>query len=80
MVVELLTPEGMRKDHTHCAPSGYYFLPVYAAGPHRLRVCDPPVSLNLLPPVCREHPFAPPNTVAALNGLSPLARLAGHGA
>ena len=38
MVVELLTPEGMRKDHTHCAPSGYYFLPVFTAGPYRLRV------------------------------------------
>lgn len=38
MVVELLTPEGMRKDHTHCAPSGYYFMPVNTAGPYRLRV------------------------------------------
>jgi hypothetical protein len=28
----------MRKDHTHCAPSGYYFMPVNTAGPYRLRV------------------------------------------
>jgi hypothetical protein len=60
MVVELLTPEGMRKDHTHCAPSGYYFLPVYAAGWYRLRVCQSAIGFNLLPPVCAEHPYAPP--------------------
>ncbi|CAI5496857.1 unnamed protein product, partial [Closterium sp. Naga37s-1] len=42
LVVELRTQEGMVKEQAHCAPNGYYFLPVYTQGTFELAVRGPP--------------------------------------
>ncbi|GJP38808.1 hypothetical protein CLOM_g23217 [Closterium sp. NIES-68] len=42
LVVELRTQEGMVKEQAHCAPNGYYFLPVYNQGTFELSVRGPP--------------------------------------
>ncbi|KAK1315520.1 hypothetical protein QJS10_CPA05g00205 [Acorus calamus] len=39
--VELLTVDGLVKDGTHCAPNGYYFIPVYDKGSFVVRVKGP---------------------------------------
>ncbi|CAI5482522.1 unnamed protein product [Closterium sp. Yama58-4] len=41
LVVELRTQEGMVKEQAHCAPNGYYFLPVYTQGTFELAVRGP---------------------------------------
>lgn len=50
MRVSLLSMEGALKETTHCAPNGYYFLPVYTQGHFLLRAEAPDQGLTFDPP------------------------------
>ncbi|XP_078158461.1 carbohydrate-binding-like fold [Carex rostrata] len=41
ITVELCTKDGLVKERTHCAPNGYYFIPVYDKGSFIVRVKGP---------------------------------------
>ncbi|CAN4101896.1 unnamed protein product [Withania somnifera] len=41
IIVELRTLDGLVKERTHCAPNGYYFIPVYDKGSFLIKVNGP---------------------------------------